>query len=300
MHNSNIVTIAYGTGGAEIMDILHKNKEFVNIVNFNLSKFAQSKNPLGTRIELEEFLEYINKNRPHVIINERSNGIETHQIIERKCIELNIPTICLLDVELGTGRFDELPSYIICPSKEIKMDLINYGFKKDCIYVCGNPAFDSIHETKYTRKVNTANPRILYISQGPMQLNFEDIYKCLNNIFVNFSLDVKLHPQEDEFNCYDYIQFNNTSIVHHDNREDFIPKCLEYDLVIGISSTIQLKTSMIGIPTIFIKNIDDFSNMLSIYKHEPKAIKNDNINYEKEATQKVINTIIDISSKLIK
>lgn len=277
------------------MNVLYKQKEFKNIKNINISPYAQIKNPSGVLMNTKQLEAYISKHKPYFLINERSNGLKEHKAIEKICNKLNIFTICILDLYLGENRFDEIPNYLLVPSKSIEKELVDYGIDKDKIFVCGNPTFDSLENYKYNKSINRETPKILFVSQGkPTESKFDEIYKSINNTFKEFSIEVKLHPQEDEFSCFDYSKYKNTTIINHDNSTDFIPKCLEYDLVIGLESTIQIKANLMGIETIFIGYGLNVSKTLLDYKKGLKMPVYKYMDFEKDSVKKTTDKIFEI------
>lgn len=291
-----IIAVTYGTGGSEIFSALARDELFDNIVILSLSKYAAWKNPMGTYLSPDEVIGYLEKKKPDVVINERSNGLDIHNKIERHCQDNGITTICLLDMYGDYDRrFKVIPNHIIVPSESIKKELMEWGVEECMLHICGNAAYDSLTELKYEKEIDREKPRVLYVSQGPKHR--EDLLMFMEKMDrtygKNYSLEIKTHPQEDDGIAFADPNRRNVSIVKHDNQYDFIPKCLGYDLVVGRESTIQLKTNLLEIPTLFFKNktsndvekfITDFKNGIRLpgWKYD---------DFERGATEKTLNTI---------
>lgn len=109
---------------------------------------------------------------------------------------------------------------------------------------------------------------MLYISQGKEAV-FEDIYGGISEAFDDFEIDVKLHPQEDE-------------------------NSLKSDLIIGKESTIQTKTNIIDIPTIFALEDLDLLMMLTCFKNGEPLPKYKYDDFEKDAANKTLSATNEI------
>lgn len=298
-----IYLISYGTGGAEIFNIIYplmkKELKTHQIENIVISKFAKGKNSNSIFISENKIINYLDRSRPDIIINERSNGLYIQNLITEYCKTNNIFNICILDY-FGNyeSRFTSFPDIIVAPSLSTYNDLIEFGVDKDDLVIGGNPSFDRFENYVYNRNVNVEFPKILYTSQGPkFDYVFKEFHELVSGSFSDFDIDVKTHPQEDNGEWDEIIKgFKNTRILEFNNKEDFLSECLNYDLLVGYNSTLQLQAYLIGIPVIFYEMnnieaaINNFKNRKFPLEIHPYG------DFEKSATMKTL----EILNRLIK
>ena len=155
-------------------------------------------------------------------------------------------------------RFDKL----LCPNISSKVYLDKYVPEHVETHLFGNPAFcryveeNDCREEGGERYANRDNIlKVLFAEQPMSKYNGKsefDLYrlilKTIKDHNVEYQMDIKLHP---ESNKEDWIDFEGTILnINADQllKKDYIK---HYDLVIGHSSTIMIKTELVGIPTIF-------------------------------------------------
>lgn len=152
--------------------------------------------------------------------------------------------------------------------------MLEKGFDSKVMKIGGNPSFDRLEKYTYKRKLNTAAPKILYISQpyGGMERKlFQDVYETATLTNASSRIYVKVHPNE---NLADWVHFlenhDAAKIAENNNARDFLKDSLEYDIVIGYNSTIMLQTAIIDIPTISLEV--DSLDLLSNFLHGNKIV----------------------------
>lgn len=258
-NKKKIFFISYGTGGAEIVHAIYRifaniNKE-KDIRNIVISKYAKNKNPDSIYIPDIRIIKFLEDEEPDIVINETSNGLHIQNEITSFCKDNNILNISILDFYGNyEERFLAIPDKIIVPSNSIYSDLIEFGFNKEDIFIGGNASFDRFKTYKYDKQINKEVPNILYASQGPDKFHvFEAFYRLIAENFNDFTVKVKTHPQVDANGELERLidAYSNTTILDFNNQNNFLLECLNYDLIIGHNSTLQVQSYLIGIPVIF-------------------------------------------------
>ena len=205
-----------------------------------------------------------------LVVSERSNSIKFHSELTKRCIENSIKNLVLTDyctgcVEHYKGILPDIPTAVTAVTKESKDLLVKRGVDESNIYMLGNPAYDGVKGIEYKRGYSK-EPRVLYVSQGGQgninslenMSEFNKLYLELFKIFDKFTLDVKLHPMEESERCnWDNVSkfFSNVNILPKCLGEVFVKENISnYDIITGRNSTLQVKSKMIGIPTIMLKD----------------------------------------------
>lgn len=268
-------------------------------MNITLSTYAKNKNPDSLYISEDEIIGFLGENKPDVIINERSNGLEIQNKVNSFCRNHNILNICILDVYGGYDkRFEVAPHKIIVPSKSTYTDLCSFGFPVKDLYIGGNASFDRFDKYIYDKAVNIKKPHVIYTSQGFDRLYvLEKFYNIFKDSFTEFSIDIKTHPQESDDKWKGIIHnYKNVKLLDFDNRNDFLNECLKYDMIIGHNSTLQIQAYLIGIPVIFYElgNIDEA--IIKFKQGETPLQIHPYGDFEKNATEKTIRIIEEIIS----
>ena len=231
-----------------------KEEQDKDVRNITISVYAKNKNQKSIFVPEENILKFLIKEKPDIIINERSNGLDIQNEISKFCKDNGILNICILDF-FGNykNRFTVVPDKVIVPSKSIYKDLLDFGFSETNLFIGGNASFDRFKNYKYDRDINMKNPHIVYTSQGFDRFYvFNNFYELINENFDSFLIDIKTHPQEDIKKWEEIIsEYKNIRILNFNNKNDFLQECLNYDLIIGYNSTLQIQAYIIGIPVIF-------------------------------------------------
>jgi len=308
-----VIFVAYGTGGSEafqqVLPVLQKMLDGIcKFETLSISTYAKNKLPGSTLLQLGEAIDFIKEANAIILINESSNGNIEQNMITSLCKDLKIRNISLLDFYgKYSKRFTCCPDMIIVPSKSIYKDMSDLGFQQEILIVAGNPAFDRLSLLKQSNDIACLN-RILFASQVVDKTNkrisqieiFKEFYEEISLQMSDFKINIKLHPQEASDAWEQIIEgYPKAEILLFDNKGDFLTHCMEYHLIIGYNSTLQLQTSMIGIPTIFYElgNIDleltkYVNGEISLHKH-PYS------DFEKGSTNKVVKIIKTEIEKLI-
>lgn len=240
-----MIFVSSGAGGAEMFRAITDNMEGVE--NIAITDIAKAKNPKAVQMNLSELYTYL-EGKKTVVVGERSNSVHLQNALTRHCREQGIYNICHLDLYGGyEERFTEIPNMVVAPSDRVKEELIEFGLEKDNVVVGGNPAFERILGMNYTRVPDRVTPKVLYVSQGDVETLF-DVCKAVDNNFDEYQLDIKLHPEEKTVR---FKQTGRVNVLECCTEVDFLSRCLEYDLIIGKNSTLQLQSCGIGIPTVF-------------------------------------------------
>lgn len=306
MTNKEIMFISYGVGGAESVNAIYPHiiKYFNNVENITITPFAKLKLKDSKFIEQASILDYIRDKRPDVIINERSNGIQIQNKVTSLCKELGILNICLLDFYGGYDkRFSSIPDVIISPSLSVTKELICFGIKETSIITAGNPAFDRLCGVEYHRKYNVENLKVAFMSQ-PLDENFYsftqyDIFKKfldeINLLNLNYSIDVKVHPNEEPSNWLTLKdEIDKLYVIEFDNTKDFIPEMIKYDLIVGYNSTLMLQSYLMGIPTIYYE-LKDTKESLNRFKQGESLVQVIKYgDFKINCTESVVNALINI------
>lgn len=286
-----VIFISYGTGGAEAINPVYNLMNHSGIPSLNISISEYTKNKLDNPLDVleEDILSFIEKVNPSVVVNERSSGIDIQNKITKFCKEKNIFNCSILDFPGNyIERFTEKPNLIFVPSDEIKKEMQSLGFKKDTIYVSGNPSFENL--PKINKETKTDNITILFVSQPLLKYNihnefkiFNEFYNLIEDNFKHFKLDIKLHPQNRLSSWENFIDKNyNASFV-----EDI--EYSKYDLIIGYNSTVMYRSSYMGIPTIFYK---DMNKQLESYK-KGLPLENPALNFRENSTENIFNYLLN-------
>lgn len=308
-----ILFVAWGTGGSEAINQLVKGLEIpykiLVCTDFGMCKIV-SNNVL--RLSEVEVLKYIKDNPPTLLINERSNGISFQKEITGLASELGIPNIIVTDIHIVKDRYieeyiGELPNFITSVGNNHRDELIKQGIPEEKIIVIGNPAYERLTKVNYQPKF-PSKPKIIYLSQGgnnnvPHRENidiFYDMYKNIEHNFGkgNFEIHVKPHPMESSLKLqwiFFASRFKNVKVITEiDNTKDFLTDYLtEYDILIGIESTLQIQGYLLNIPTIFYEDMskETFNN----YNNKILPLnKRDDLEYKKYGHDKAQSIIREI------
>ena len=266
-----IFFIAYGTGGAEALkEVYARIKEKEKVRYYTISDFAHRKTKeISHRVTIEEVKDKIVKERPKVVITERSNGIKEQKEITKICKELHIKNLVIMDIYIKEENnykelYEELPDYVTAVSEKAYKRLIEIGFNKEQIIRVGNPANIRIKKVE-NRVINREKPKILFASQGgkgnieqeELNLMFRHFILHIENHFENYEVDIKLHPMEEENRekwKSEGMKYQNVTVLSVPTEVDFVLECIgDYDLVIGKHSTLQVQAEQMGIPVIYYK-----------------------------------------------
>lgn len=254
----NIGIISYGSGGSEVFNALLPELEKTNNVDvFPLSNLAIQKLKGYKKIFTKnEVLERIKLNNYDFLLTETSNpdGYKDLNEIIRFGKSKGIAIISILDVHGSYARrFTEKVDCIITPTSYIDSKLkLEIGDVHT--FIGGNPAFDNLKAIKSEKDKEMI--RILYTSQPNKSKHHILLYQEISELIKvlmrkenlnNYKIFVKLHPKEHK-NEWDGVDAN---FVDHDDSEDFTNKLINYNLIIGVGSTVMLKSYIMGIPTIF-------------------------------------------------
>ena len=296
----NINFISFGTGGAEIFNAIVpgfiENNKKDEIKNITISDYAKNKNKESLFIPAENIIDYLKENKPDIVINERSNGLDIQNDISKHCKDNNILNICILDTYGDYDkRFVVMPDKILVPSESIYKELLKLGYKDSDLIVSGNPSFDRLEEYKNVKVTDRLSPNILFTSQLFDKFYvFEEFFKEISKLYSDFTISVKLHPQEDIKNWESVIgYFKNTSILNFDDKGDFLKECLNYDLIIGYNSTLQIQSQIIGIPTIFYE-LGEIEKMLTCFKNRDNLKTHPHSDFLPNATESTLDELQNI------
>jgi hypothetical protein len=263
MNDKKVLFISYGVGGAEAIYSVYPylKNEYKDVRNITITPFAKTKVNDSTYIDENLILDYIRKEKPDVLINERSNGLVIQNKITNLCRELGILNIALLDFYgKYTERFEAVPDIIISPSKSITDEMIDDGFAEGSIVTAGNPAFDRLDKYKSKKSRNNTSPKIVFMSQPLRETDHLDSQYDIFNKFIleltevydHYKIDVKVHPNENIKEWQDFVEnLKDVNVLNVGTAKDFLEEVSEYDLVAGYNSTLMLQTYMMGIPTIY-------------------------------------------------
>ena len=269
MNNLKIMLLSAGTGGGEMFNVLYNDLtkylklNIQNIQNISLTNTAKRVNKQSTLLQEKEVYTLIDKFCPNVIIYETSNICPLMIEILSK-YKNKIYLVSIMDVYDETNRrFKNLIPNLICtPTQSIYNQMKNYGY--DNLFLFTNPTILELNKYEYNKKPfnNNSKIKILLTSQGVNKEYREktnEIIEVINNSFENYSLTIKLHPEELNINTL--ILNNKCNILYDNPCETIEDLLLSYDLVIGVNSTLQLKSYLLNIPTIFYEDMyNDINN----------------------------------------
>lgn len=308
--NKKVFLISYGVGGAEAINSIYpKIKDnYTDIRNITITPFANAKMKNSIYIESDNILSYIKKEKPDVLINERSNGTKIQNDITSLCKKLGIFNIALLDFYGAyKERFESRPDIIISPSLTITKEMIDEGFNKKSIITAGNPAFDRLENYNYSKVRNTIDPKIIFTSQYLQEAGFPksqyeiftQFYFEIKDLYKDAKIEVKIHPNENMDNWVEFLKdFKDVVLIQFDTSKDFLEQITVYDLVAGYNSTVQLQTYMMHISTVYYE-LDNTKKALLNFKKNVKIIQRIKYSdFERNAVDKVSKTIIDLINKL--
>lgn len=307
MKDKKVFFISYGVGGAEAIYSVYPilKNEYKEVRNITITPFAKTKINDSSYIDKDLILEYIRKEKPDVLINERSNGFSIQNQITNLCKELGIFNIALLDFYgKYTERFEAVPDIIISPSKSITDEMIEDGFEESSIVTAGNPAFDRLDTLKGNKTPNILSPKIVFMSQPLKETNhldsqydiFNKFIRELTDIYEDYKIEIKVHPNENIKEWYDFAKdFKNVIVLNVGTNKDFLEEVANYDLVAGYNSTLMLQTYMMGIPTIYYE-IDGTKEALINFKNGSTNLQYIKYgDFEKNSIDKVVKTIKKIN-----
>lgn len=265
-----LLFICYGTGGAEAINEVVKVIKGIKGTNYSVlscSDFSRAKLDNSERVSESTALKSIDKSID-LVISDRSNGISFQKEVTRKCKELGVKNLVIMDFYLlGVSDykklFDELPDYVTAISDLAYEELKGIGFKEEQIFKIGNPAYIRLNNINYTAKFSKS-PRILFTSQGGKgNKSHEELVDFLDNCisefdkrFIDYMIDIKLHPMEEELRgTWDETILKNgwkCNLLEVPTSIDFLTEyIIQYDLLIGLYSTLQVQGQLLGIPSIF-------------------------------------------------
>lgn len=262
-----VLGIAYGTGGSEIMEVLRASQggTGVDIEIVATSRLAKEK--VNTNLEangVQEILEVVRLIRPDIILLETSNekGYEEMEQVIRYCREQEIFTVSLLDVAGGYDRrFREEPDLIIAPNSKTARE-VNLQVFSSVVLIEGNPTFDGLRQVG--GKEPETIPRVLFVSQPDGNGKNEFYCKMLihwldtvveDGVLEGYQLDVKAHPRETKKDREYWQRIDNCNLLDWDDNKDFTREMEKWDILAGRNSTVMLKASKMGMNVIYLDDL---------------------------------------------
>jgi hypothetical protein len=271
-----IFFVSYGVGGAEALNpvYLRLREEGLDVRNICVTDFSLTRLTDAVKIPEKEILDYLRREKPDIVVNERSNGVEVQNSVTRRCRELGILNIAVLDMYGNyANRFAEVPDIIAVPGRDIYDDLLDFGIPEAQLVITGNPGFDELEQHASRRRERDIDAMaFLYLSQPLFEKTAdEDQLRILANCVeafdgmgIVYELGVKLHPNEENPGRWSDMGYHIVSPGER-NPLDFYE---DYDLVFGYNSTPLLKTKILGIPTLFCDEIEkNGENLGDIMRH---------------------------------
>ena len=266
----NIVTIAQGIAEKKF----EHHPSFYSIETENAYNLLKKFNPSVVLIGTSE--------------NPNSFGL---LLIEQANI-LNIYSIGLVDMYCNfdnrfRGKSDEAlkycPNEIFVPDRNTKNQFLKLGVRKEALTIVGNPAYQNAInfrkklEISLGNKTKTSNlqknPNLLFIAEGWDRLNpnaskvndnyslhgsgasdfrtvivIEELMASLKRASLSFDTTLRLHPNSKRNDFMPIAQtFDNLS-----KGGDVYELCLNFDLIVGMTSMLVLEAALLGIPTLAI------------------------------------------------
>lgn len=299
---SKTIFITYGVGGSEALNPLylelrHRGEDVMNV---SLTDFTAHRLADVVSVEPEGIFEFLDREKPALVVNERSNGLPIQNGITRHCRDNGIFNLCVLDMYGAyRERFRELPDLVIIPGRDILEDLLREGFPEDRFIIGGNPGFDELALKGYKRKFIPGGPcRTLYISQPRFEMGIEpsqfrvldEFEKVFAAVGLEYDLRVRLHPNEK------LASWSERPEKIEEHGDDALQHCLENDLVIGYDGTPLLKAFLAGIPSIFLDELENSESELEVIMRN--FMKSGTVNqqhryldFETNATEKCLKII---------
>lgn len=240
-----ILFLVSGTGGTQALQIIREYVKKGNNIQTKMIAVSTIVKDLYDNITFADTLarakEEIDSFKPDCILTETSSPCDL-LYLTLLYIKGKYYTVSIQDVwDLENTRYKQFEPDLICaPTPKIYQQLLEHGHTNSILYT--NPSFINIG--KVQRVINREQPRIIYMSQG-LQYRYcmDIIIKFIKRLYPEPDITIQLHPEEEEFISEYRLQ-----------RSFQLPT--EYDLVIGYNSTMQLKSLVMGVPTIFMdKNI---------------------------------------------
>ena len=165
----------------------------------------------------------------------------------------------------------------ICFNKHWESRLLDANFSKSSIFLCGDPAFDKLHQRIQQQKnptiTNSKKINVLFCptpmhEHGWMKKNEEDelIIKIIQKILEleDVGISLKIHPSSSSFVEYDNLLKSHNLDIPLFQKEDTIDLLHKSDIMITYgSSNVILDAILLKKPTILFKNsmIPDLSRL---------------------------------------
>ena len=277
---------------------------------------------------MERFLKRLS---PDIVV--ATNSPRTEQAVFLAARNLNIPSVCLIDLfafqEIQWIGQSGYAKKLCVLNNFVKEDFIKAGRSPEEIVVTGNPAFDALQEEdilqasinlKKDKRWNDGKINILWASQPELQQHpfysktgspslldrIENVLRDFVKDNPNFRLIVRYHPSENK----NFIHEKNVEFSPCSNPIE--PLIHAVDLVIVTASTVGLQAHIIGKPvisvdsTIWVDDVKYAQQGISVGVKSPEelpdAIRNCKAffkgkgvpQYSKNATQNVINVIENV------
>jgi len=165
----------------------------------------------------------------------------------------------------------------VCFNKHWELRLLEADFPKSSIILCGDPAFDKLHQRIHQQKnlkiVDSKKIRILFCptpmhEHGWMKKKDEDdlIIKLIKNFLKlkHVEISLKIHPSSSSFMEYDKLLKSNNLNITLFQKENTIDLLEKSDIMITYgSSNVILDAILLKKPVILFKNplIPDLSRL---------------------------------------
>jgi len=279
-----ILAVAQDPGGVEA--ILPVIKKLLKKSNVQLKIFTEVKGGLifikegikCSRVDncsLKELDLEFKKINPDLTLTATSHGFSVEKKFLRLAKKYHISTVSIIDYwsnywlrfvcEGEKKSVDYLPDKIIVVDALMKKQMIAEGFPSQRIKIFGNPHFETFTAGTYHRIEHKNSFIVLFISQPLRDIykndkNFKydehrvsaDILRIFKKIKKGrITIIIRPHPLEDSNKYFGLLKIIDDKIDIKIDDVSPIDKLLKKaDLVLGMSSSVLFRSSLMGIPTI--------------------------------------------------
>lgn len=272
--------ISHFTSKYETIVVVHPFSETVfrkyGMPYYPLSQFFNNFPP--SALEIESFV--INNDISHVLCTLSSPHRDlTNSYLIKKCRELNIPTMGLMDHWKGYDRFYDqngemsyLPEFIVCIDKCAVKEIEKLYIHPEKIFIIGHPHLEKLSKQrkKFLREYRNIN--ILIVSQPDTKdKGFQSIFvkesdagsitdKIINEIkkMDDGYISIKYRPHPNE-----KLYTDITDRIDIDTTKDWENALAGHDIFIGLDSMLLVEASVAGKYCISLK-LSEFSDIVDV------------------------------------
>lgn len=207
----------------------------------------------------------------------KNRGVRTVSIIDHWTLLRQ--RYCNVDDHSYKNDLAYLTDYCIVIDERVACIAEKEGIEKEKLLIAGQPYLESIWNKfsvefkDYNNKSNNKDLKVLFVSEnikddigrlGDLIYHEYTVLKDLKKLAINnnYTLDIKLHPQED-IDKYSYLKLKGSNIYKNMSFETMVK---DYNYVIGMDSMLLIEISL------FRDNVISYRPGYNGYYHLPDTI----------------------------